>query len=57
MAIWNNLILSVAAEQRRRLLPSEELQHGFIGRGTPVVDPFAKPDHERIDVAVDSHRR
>jgi predicted nucleic acid-binding protein len=41
MSIWDALILSVAAEQRCRLLLSEDLQDGFTWRGTTVVDPFA----------------
>lgn len=41
LAIRDALILSVAAEQRCRLLLSEDLQDGFTWRGTTVVDPFA----------------
>jgi predicted nucleic acid-binding protein len=41
LSIWDALILSVAAEQRCRLLLSEDLQDGFTWRGTTVVDPFA----------------
>ncbi|ODU10767.1 MAG: twitching motility protein PilT [Rubrivivax sp. SCN 71-131] len=43
LTIWDALILSVAAEQRCRLLLSEDLQDGFSWRGTTVVNPFA-PD-------------
>lgn len=42
LSIWDALILSVAAEQRCRLLLSEDLQDGFTWRGTTVVDPFAR---------------
>lgn len=45
LAIWDSLILSVAAEQRCRVLLSEDLQQGFTWRGTTVVDPFARPAH------------
>jgi predicted nucleic acid-binding protein len=41
LSIWDALILSVAADQRCRLLLSEDLQDGFTWRGTTVVDPFA----------------
>lgn len=41
LSIWDALILSVAAEQRCRLLLSEDLQDGFTWGGTTVVDPFA----------------
>lgn len=40
LSVWDALILSVAAEQRCRLLLSEDLQDGFTWRGTTVVDPF-----------------
>ncbi|MEO5735399.1 MAG: PIN domain-containing protein, partial [Rubrivivax sp.] len=57
LAIWDSLILSVAAEHRCRLLLSEDLQHGLTWRGTTVVNPFADPDHELINMLVQSHRR
>jgi len=43
LQIWDALILSVAAENRCRLLLSEDLQSGFTWRGVTVVDPFAGP--------------
>lgn len=43
LAIWDSLILSVAAEQRCRLLLSEDMQSGFTWRGLTVVNPFAEP--------------
>jgi predicted nucleic acid-binding protein len=52
LSIWDSLILSVAAEQRCRLLLSEDLQHGFTWRGTTVVDPFKHPAHALL-AAVD----
>jgi predicted nucleic acid-binding protein len=35
------LVLAVAAENRCRLLLSEDFQNGFTWRGVTVVDPFA----------------
>jgi len=43
LQIWDALILSVAAENRCRLLLSEDLQSGFTWRGVTVVNPFAVP--------------
>ena len=43
LSIWDSLILSVAAEQRCRVLRSEDLQDGLTWRGTTVVKPFAAP--------------
>lgn len=45
LQIWDALILAVAAEQRCRILLSEDLQHGFTWRGVSVVNPFASPRH------------
>ena len=45
LSIWDSLILSVAAEQRCRVLLSEDMQDGFTWRGTTVVNPFAAPAH------------
>lgn len=45
LSIWDSLILSVAAEQRCRVLLSEDMQDGFTWRGTTVVNPFALPAH------------
>ncbi len=41
LPIWDALILAVAAENRCRLLLSEDFQNGFVWRGVTVVDPFA----------------
>ena len=49
LSIWDSLILSVAAEQRCRLLLSEDLQDGFTWRGTTVVDPFKRPAHPLLE--------
>lgn len=43
LQIWDSLILSVAADNRCRLLLSEDLQNGFTWRGVTVVNPFAAP--------------
>ena len=43
LSIWDSLILSVAAEQRCRVLLSEDMQDGFTWHGTTVVNPFAQP--------------
>lgn len=48
LSIWDSLILSVAAEQRCRLLLSEDMQHGFTWRGTTVVNPFRQPAHDLL---------
>ena len=45
MPIWDALILSVAADQKCRLLLSEDFQHGFTWRGVTVVNPFQAPQH------------
>ncbi len=49
LSIWDSLVLSVAAEQRCRVLLSEDLQDGFTWRGTTVVDPFKQPAHPLLD--------
>jgi len=43
LQIWDALILSVAAENRCRLLLSEDLQNGFVWRGVTVINPFVSP--------------
>jgi predicted nucleic acid-binding protein len=40
LPIWDALILAVAAENRCRLLISEDFQSGFTWRGVTVVNPF-----------------
>lgn len=46
--IWDALILAVAAENRCRLLLSEDLHCGFSWRGVTVVDPFADPGNRLL---------
>jgi predicted nucleic acid-binding protein len=45
MPIWDALILSVAADQKCRLLLSEDFQHGFTWRGVTVLNPFLTPQN------------
>ena len=45
MPIRDALILSVAADQRCRLLLSQDLPHGFTWRSVTVLDPFRTPQH------------
>ena len=53
MSIWDALILSVAADAGCRLLLSEDLQHGFIWRGTTVVNPFLVPAPALLQAALE----
>jgi predicted nucleic acid-binding protein len=43
--IWDALILAVAAEQRCRILLSEDMRHEFTWRGTTVVNPYMETEH------------
>lgn len=43
LAIWDAVILAGAAQAGCRVLLSEDMQHGFIWRGTTVRNPF-RPD-------------
>ncbi|SPD72456.1 conserved hypothetical protein [uncultured Desulfobacterium sp.] len=43
LQIWDALIMAVSAENRCRILLSEDLQSGFIWRGVTVVNPFTRP--------------
>lgn len=45
LQIWDALILSVAAENRCRLLVSEDMQNGFTWHGVTVVNPYAPTPH------------
>lgn len=42
LSIWDALILSVAAEQRCRVVLSEDMQDGFTFHGLTVINPYAK---------------
>ncbi len=48
LAIWDSLIICVAAEHRCRVLLSEDLQQGFSWSGVTIVNPFAEPPHELL---------
>ena len=48
MPIWDALILAVAAEQRCRILLSEDFQDGFTWRGITVVNPFTNPPSHQL---------
>jgi predicted nucleic acid-binding protein len=43
--IRDALILCVAADQKCRLLLSEDFQHGSTWRGVTVLNPFQTPQH------------
>ncbi|MCX7691937.1 MAG: PIN domain-containing protein [Tepidimonas taiwanensis] len=43
LSMWDALVLAVTAENRCRVLLSEDLQHGFTWRGVTVVNPFLEP--------------
>jgi len=43
--IWDALIISIAAENRCRMLLSEDMQHNFTYRGVTIVNPYAVPSH------------
>jgi predicted nucleic acid-binding protein len=45
LQIWDALILSVTAENRCRILLTEDMQHGFTWRGVSVVNPYRIPSH------------
>lgn len=42
LPLWDALVLAVAAENRCRLLLSEDFHNGFTWRGVTVVNPFAE---------------
>lgn len=48
LQIWDALILSVAAENRCRLLVTEDMHHGFTWRGVTVVNPFIEPPSQLL---------
>jgi predicted nucleic acid-binding protein len=45
LQIWDALILAVTAENRCRILLSEDMQDGFTWRGVTVVNPYKIPAH------------
>jgi predicted nucleic acid-binding protein len=48
LQIWDALILAVAAEQRCRILLSEDLRHDFTWRGITVVNPYMETKHRLL---------
>ena len=45
LQIWDALILAVTAENRCRILLTEDIQHGFTRRGVTVVNPYRIPSN------------
>jgi predicted nucleic acid-binding protein len=41
----SRFILAVTAENRCRILLTEDMQHGFTWRGVTVVNPYLTPPH------------
>ncbi|QBQ55955.1 PIN domain-containing protein [Nitrosococcus wardiae] len=54
LQIWDALILSVAAENRCRLLLSEDMQNGFTWRGVTVINPYTPTPHPLFLAAIQS---
>lgn len=49
--MWDRLVMAVAAENRCRIVLSEDLQHGFTWRGVTIVNPFL-PDESPLLTAM-----
>ena len=49
--MWDALVMAVAAENRCRVVLSEDLQHGFTWRGVTIVNPFL-PDQSPLLTAI-----
>jgi hypothetical protein len=45
------LVMAVAAENRCRILLTEDLQHGFTWRGVTIINPFV-PDESPLLAAI-----
>ena len=45
LQIWDALILAITAENRCRILLSEDMQDGFTWHGVTVVNPYRIPSH------------
>ena len=54
LQIWDALILSVTAENRCRMLLTEDMQHGFTWRGVTVVNPYRLPAHPLLSALMQS---
>lgn len=55
LPMWDALILAVAAENRCRLLLSEDFQDGFTWRGVTVVNPFATATSPLLSSLLSNH--
>lgn len=51
-ALWDAVILGVAAESHCQLVLSEDMQDGFTWRGLTIVNPFASPRHPLLSALV-----
>lgn len=51
-AIWDAIIVSVAAGAGCRLLLSEDMHDGFVWRGLTIVNPFTAKRHPLLDAAL-----
>ena len=49
--MWDALVMAVAAENRCRIVLSEDLQHGFTWRGVTIANPFL-PDQSPLLTAI-----
>ena len=49
LAIWDSLIICVAAEHRCKVLLSEDLQEGLSWSGVTIVNPFAARPHALLE--------
>ncbi|MFM7412855.1 MAG: PIN domain-containing protein [Planctomycetota bacterium] len=49
--MWDALVMAVAADNRCRIVLSEDLQHGFTWRGTTIINPFL-PDESPLLAAM-----
>ncbi|MCC7049483.1 MAG: PIN domain-containing protein [Alphaproteobacteria bacterium] len=54
LGIWDCVILASAAEEKCRLLLSEDLQEGFTWRGVTIVNPLATVRHDLLATLLDS---
>jgi predicted nucleic acid-binding protein len=55
--MWDALIVSIAAENRCRILLSEDMQHNFTCRGVTIVNPYAVPTHPLLAPFMNSKQR
>jgi len=56
LPIWDALILAVTAENRCRILLSEDFQNGFTWRGVTVINPFSTQKSPLLDELLNSHK-